>query len=109
MCPWQEIFRYTDSIGFPFFHNQNYSKIRENLFASCPQAKSFACSGAQFKKALIRAILKLCPWQESNLHFILRRDVSYPLNDKSMGKTLTQKVFFKKFLFIDGGLEYKID
>lgn len=26
----------------------------------------------------------LCSWQESNLHFSLRRGVSYPLNDKSV-------------------------
>lgn len=26
----------------------------------------------------------LCSWQESNLHFFLRREVSYPLNDKSV-------------------------
>lgn len=27
---------------------------------------------------------KWCSWQESNLHFSLRRGVSYPLNDKSI-------------------------
>jgi len=40
-----EIFHYMDSIGFPFSHNRNCSKIWENFFSSCPQAKLFACLG----------------------------------------------------------------
>jgi hypothetical protein len=36
------------------------------------------------------------PWQESNLHFSLRRGVSYPLNDKSMFKNTNIKTVFSK-------------
>ncbi len=28
-------------------------------------------------------LLRECFWQESNLHFLLRREISYPLNDRS--------------------------
>lgn len=35
----------------------------------------------------------LCSRQESNLHYILRKDASYPLNDESVRLTITGKLF----------------
>ena len=41
----------------------------------------------------------LCSRQESNLHYILRKDVSYPLNDESViGQCSTDLCFFHIFL-----------
>ncbi len=49
----------------------------ENPFDSCKKCR----------RALLFVPLAslVCPWQESNLHRLLRREASYPLNDKDVG------------------------
>ena len=55
-----------------------------NLFDSCTECRRALLSGTGKRKDAHNARLFFClsPRQESNLHHLLRREVSYPLNDE---------------------------
>ena len=78
--------------SYYFALGRSISSYRSStVFASCLQ--SFAQYAQTFrflreKQAVVFLSVIFtsfkCPWQESNLHFSLRRAVSYPLNDKGV-------------------------
>ncbi len=63
-------------------HQSEYRSAQEVAPHGCAQEGSVKESSS--KKPATAGFFDLCPWQESNPHYILRKDASYPLNDRGV-------------------------